>query len=181
MRVLRLVWCVGVMLFGLIFAVPAQERLPPEVVGPWRITRVLAGRPSACWTEKQVEPLVGSTLEYGQTAMRWRGGAVRLSGMTTRTVTPEEFARENAAGGVELTLPELGIRGRGVLEVDMQHDDADVTGSTTEVPGDAVLMAGPGRIVVSACGVYLEARRAGKRSAPVTTAGAGGGGGARGL
>jgi hypothetical protein len=35
----------------------------------------------------------------------------------------------------------------------------DITGATTEVPGDSVLLAGPNRIVVSACGVYFEATR----------------------
>jgi len=46
------------------------------------------------------------------------------------------------------------------VEVDMQHEDADITGATTEVPGDSVLLAGPSRIIVSACGVFFEARRA---------------------
>ncbi len=188
MRWLRLVWCLGVALFGLVFAVPAQERLPQQVAGPWRITRILSVGPTACWTEKEVEPLVGSTLAYAQTSMRWHGGKVPLSGVTTRLVTPEEFRKENAggeaataAGNGALTLEELGIRStRGVLEVDMQHEDADVTGATTEVPGDSVLVAGPGRIVVSACGVYLEARRGARRQTPVVTASAGFAGGGKG-
>jgi hypothetical protein len=46
-----------------------------------------------------------------------------------------------------------------IREVDLQHEDADVTGATTEVPGDTVVLAGPGRIIVSACGVYYEATR----------------------
>jgi hypothetical protein len=41
----------------------------------------------------------------------------------------------------------------------MQHDDADITGSTTEVPGDSVLIVSPNHIVVSACGLYYEAAR----------------------
>ena len=139
--------------------VRGQERLPQNVTGSWRITRVLSMRPTACWTEAKAQSLVGSTLHYRQTEMRWQGGAVSLSGVTTRTVSPELFAKENSGPAADLTLQELGIRSRDVLEVDMQHDDMDITGATTEVPGDAVLVAGPGRLVVSACGVYLEARR----------------------
>jgi hypothetical protein len=32
--------------------------------------------------------------------------------------------------------------------------------ASTAVPGDSVLLVGPNRIVVSACGVYYEATRA---------------------
>lgn len=139
--------------------VRGQERLPQQVAGTWRITRILPVRPTACWTEAKAQPLLGSTLRYGQTEMRWQGGTVALSGITTRRVSSEEFAKENSGAEAALTLEQLGIRPRTVLEVDMQHEDMDITGATTEVPGDAVMVAGPGRIVVSACGVYLEARR----------------------
>ena len=170
--------CVSLMVVGSVAGV-AQERLPQQVAGTWRITRVLPVRPTACWTEKEAQPLVGSELRYGQTEMRWHGGSVALTGVSTRLVTAEEFAKENAGGDAALTLAELGIRStRGVLEVDLQHDDADVTGSTTEVPGDSVLVAGPGRIVVSACGVYLEARRV-PAGASVETSSAGFGSGPR--
>jgi hypothetical protein len=46
-----------------------------------------------------------------------------------------------------------------VTEVDIQHEDSDVLPASTAVPGDSVLLAGPNRIVVSACGVYFEATR----------------------
>lgn len=140
-------------------SVRGQERLPQNVVGAWRITRVLPIRPTACWTGAKAHALVGSTLSYRQTEMRWQGGAVSLSGVTTRLMSSKDFAKENAGPASYLTLEELGIRSSNVLEVDMQHEDMDITGATTEVPGDAVLVAGPGRLVVSACGVYLEARR----------------------
>ena len=56
--------------------------------------------------------------------------------------------------------------------MNLQHEDMDITGATTEVPGDSVLVAGQGRIVVSACGVYMEARRLAPRQQAVTTASA---------
>ena len=143
----------------------AQERLPQQVAGAWRITRILPVHANSCWTEKEAQPLVGSILEYGQSQMRWLGGIVPLTGVTTRAVTSDVLERETAAGsGPSLKLADLGIRSAGVTEVNMQHEDADITRSTTEVPGDSVLIAGTGRIIVSACGIYMEARRLAPRA-----------------
>ena len=168
---------IGVMVMaGLAAAASAQERLPQQVAGTWKITRVLPVRSgAACWSEKEAQPLVGSLLEYSQHTMRWQGGSVPLHGITTRAVSSADLAEEApAAGGrAALTLADLGIQARGVTEVNLQHEDADITGSTTEVPGDSVLVAGPGRIIVSACGVYFEARRVAPRPSVMTTANAG--------
>ena len=82
-------------------------------------------------------------------------------------MTPELFARENngADSGATLQLSDLNITtAAGVTEVDLQHEDADITGATTEVPGDSILIAGRDRIVVSACGVYYEATRLTQRA-----------------
>ncbi len=175
---MRRLWAWVVVAMGLAGAGMAwgQERLPPQVAGTWKITRVLPARSAAaCWTEKQAMPLVGSTLEYSQRTMRWQGGAVPLHGVTTRAVSSTDLAEEapGADGRAALTLADLGIQAKGVTEVNLQHEDMDITGATTEVPGDSVLVAGAGRIVVSACGVYLEARRLAPRPQPVTTASAG--------
>ncbi|RXH58520.1 hypothetical protein [Granulicella sibirica] len=84
-----------------------------------------------------------------------------LTGIVTRTVTADTFTQETGhALGTPLSLSELNITSPRVLEVDMQHDDADVTGSTTEIPGDSVLLVDRNTIVVSACGTYFEATRA---------------------
>lgn len=152
----------------------AQERLPQQVAGTWRIVRILPIQSNSCWTAKQAEPLVGSLLQYGPRQMRWQGGTVPLTGITTRSVTSDDLAQETPGGTTpSLKLADLGIRSEGVTEVNMQHDDADITGSTTEVPGDSVLLAGPGRIIVSACGVYMEARRVVPHTTPAEGTGKG--------
>ena len=138
----------------------AAEPLPSRLQGTWRITRVLPTTNNACWGRTQAEPLLGSTLTYRDDSLRWRGGAVPLDDITTRIVTDDQFRRENGGSASPASFAQLGIHTRTVLEVDLQHEDADVTGATTEVPGDSVLLAGPNRIVVSACGVYFEATRA---------------------
>ena len=94
--------------------------------------------------------------------MRWHGGEVPLTGIVTRTVTADTFTQETGHAPSARPSPssELNITSPRVLEVDMQHEDADVTGSTTEVPGDSVLLVGRNTIVISACGTYFEATRA---------------------
>ena len=139
-------------------ATVAAEPLPGRLGGTWRITRVLPTTNSACWDKAQAAPLLGSTLTYRDDSLRWRGGSVPLEDITTRMVTDAEFRHENS-GETPASFAQLGIRSRSVLEVDLQHEDADITGATTEVPGDSVLLAGPNRIVVSACGIYFEATR----------------------
>lgn len=138
----------------------SAEPLPPRLAGTWRITRVLPTTNVACWDREHAAPLLGSTLTYRENMMRWRGGEVELEGITTRTLTGDQFSKENQ-GQTPASFSQLGIRTQKVLEVDFQHEDADITGSTTEVPGDSVLVVSPSRIVVSACGVYFEATRAG--------------------
>ena len=137
------------------------EPLPVRLQGTWHIARVLQTGNTACWGPEQAAPLLGSTLTYRGDSLRWRGGSVALEEVTTRTVTAAQFSRENGGAEGSASFAQLGIHTPSVTEVDLQHEDMDITGATTEVPGDSVLLAGPNRIVVSACGVYFEATRAG--------------------
>src|SRR5579875_1742574 len=136
------------------------ESLPARLQGTWRITRVLPTSNTACWGREQAQPLVGSTLTYRDDSLRWRGGSVPLNDIVTRSVTAAQFSKENGGAEGAASFAQLGIRSSAVTEVDLQHEDMDITGATTEVPGDSVLLAGPNRIIVSACGVYFEATRA---------------------
>ena len=136
------------------------EQMPSRLQGSWRITKVLPTTNNACWGKQQAEPLLGSTLTYRDDSLRWRGGSVPLDDITTRSVTDDVFQKENRGSESPASFAQLGIHSLAVTEVDLQHEDADITGATTEVPGDSVLLAGPNRIVVSACGVYFEATRA---------------------
>lgn len=139
-------------------AARAQESMPAQMMGNWKIVRVLPTKNAGCWDG--AKSLVGSTLSYSPRVMRWQGGSVPLNGVVTRTLTTETFQQENeSAFGAPLTLADLKIMSPQVMEVDLQHEDADVTGATTEVPGDSVLLVGRNTIVVSACGTYFEATR----------------------
>ncbi len=148
-------------LFALMTGHLSAEPLPAALRGTWRITHILTTHNVTCWGQQQAAKLVGSTLSYSDRSMRWQGGSVPLQGIVTREVTADEFATENGGSSTNvLNFDMVGIHGISVTEVDLQHEDADITGATTEVPGDAVLLAAPNRIVVSACGVYYEAVKA---------------------
>lgn len=136
------------------------EPLPSRLAGTWRITRVLPVKnASACWDSAQAAPLVGTTITYREKAMRWRGGEVPVEEAVVRNITAEDFRHDNSSLGEPPTFAQLGIHAQRVMEVDLQHDDADITGATTEVPGDSVLLVAPNRIIFSTCGVYFEATR----------------------
>ena len=161
--------CVAVL--GCTVSVARAEQLPGSLRGTWRITRILPTTNSGCWTREQAQSLVGTTLTYGQSSMRWRGGVVPVEDIYTRVVSAEDFSKENA-GAKPASFAQLGVRAAELVEVDMQHEDAAVLPASTEVPGDSVLMVAPARIVVSACGVYYEATRSGRVSSGVRSVGA---------
>ena len=136
--------------------------LPRSLAGTWRISRVLPTTNSTCWSRRDAMPLLGSTLTYRTTSMRWRGGQVPLTDVSLRQITNQEFREENAGPESPADFAQLGIHAGSVTEVDLQHEDADVLPASTAVPGDSVLLVAPNRIIVSACGVYFEATRAGE-------------------
>lgn len=129
--------------------------MPGSIAGSWRVVKVLPTHNVQCWDGERARGLVGSTVRYEQGSMRWQGGTVEIPEALTRELSRRKFHDE-----YKVDLSELGIRMEKVTEIDLQHEDADITGATTEVPGDTVVLAGPGRIVISACGVYYEAVRA---------------------
>ncbi len=142
-------------------AEPVAQPVPARLQGSWRITRILPTHNETCWDVPRARQLIGTTLLYRAHSMHWRGGDVPLQDAFTRQLTASDFKQENAGTTGTADFDQLGIHAPGVTEVDLQHEDADITGATTEVPGDSVLLAGPNRIVVSACRVFYEAKRVG--------------------
>lgn len=132
---------------------PAQL-IPASLNGKWRIVKILPTHNPQCWDEERARTLIGTLMVYQAHAMVWQGGAVPIADALSRTLSRRKFHDE-----YRVELAELGIAADAVEEIDLQHEDADITGATTEVPGDTILITGPGRIVVSSCGVFYAAVR----------------------
>lgn len=146
----------------LALTLPADaQAIPPSLAGTWRIAKILSTHNLQCWSATRARTLLGSTLRYAPGKLTWQGGDVPTPEAVRRTLTRESFHAE-----YKVDLAELGIRAASVQEIDLQHEDADITGATTEVPGDTVVLAGPTRIVVSACGVFYLAVRVRPQARP---------------
>ena len=92
---------------GMATLAASAQSLPSQLAGSWKIARVLPTHNTACWDTTQAQPLLGSTLYYSSTAMRWRGGEVPLQGITMRMVTGAQFKKENSGIAARLTLRSL--------------------------------------------------------------------------
>ena len=152
---MRFSFGVALLWFATAPALICAQAMPASIVGTWRIVKLLPTHNPQCWDSDHAKSLVGSTLKYHQGSMTWQGGEVETPEALSRTLSRRKFQDE-----YKVDLSELGIHAEQVTEIDLQHEDADITGATTEVPGDTIVLTGPGRIVVSACGVFYEAVRA---------------------
>jgi hypothetical protein len=151
----------GWLLCGLFLTVASclAEPLPSQLQGSWHITRLLPTSNQGCWTAERAQFLVGTTLTYAPKSMHWQGGDVRLTGVVTRLVDDSDIKAEFSGDPHPVDFTQLQIKPYSVIEVNLQHEDADITGASTEIPGDSVLLAAANRIIGSACGVYFEAIR----------------------
>jgi hypothetical protein len=144
----------GSLTSALFLGAARAQSMPASISGKWRFVKMLPTRNPQCWDEERAKTLIGTTLTYAPKIMFWQGGSEPITEVLTRTLSRRKFQDE-----YKVDLPELGTAAASVEEIDLQHEDADVTGASTEVPGDTIVLAGPGRIVVSACGVFYSAVR----------------------
>jgi hypothetical protein len=138
------------------------QQIPPQLWGSWIVTRTLPAKTISCWGDKEAKALIGTRIAYSADEFRWKAAEVKNPKITTKTYTAEQF-REEYSGGAndsQASFQALGIRTPQVEQVSIQHPAADITGGTTEIPGDTVLLKSKSLIVFSVCNVYFEARRA---------------------
>jgi len=148
-------------LLGVGLSASARD-IPKELWGKWRITRILPVQTISCWGDKEAKPLLGSEIEYGAKLLRWRTTQASHVDSEMREITAEQFETQNSspsASGSQVNFRQLGIRALKVQEVVIKHDDAQITGATSEIPGDNVLIKRKNAIVFSVCNVYFEAKR----------------------
>jgi hypothetical protein len=140
----------------------AAQTIPEQLWGTWRIARVVRTSAIACWGEKEAKGIVGTELEYSADSFRWKNIVTPHPAAKVVLVDAQRFHDENSglgATGSQVTFDMLGIKATKAVQIKIAHPDASVTGATTEIPGDAVLIKDARTIIVSACNIYFQARR----------------------
>lgn len=106
--------------------------------------------------------IIGTTISYSSNGLSWRNLRTKAQAAKVRTITKREFHDENSGGsanGSQIDFQQLGITGESATQITMSHPDQNITGSTSEFPGDEVLLKTPDTLVFSLCNVYFEAKR----------------------
>jgi hypothetical protein len=146
---------------ALAMACPAQT-IPRELWGSWTITRAMPTTTIGCWGKAEAKKLIGTQIEYSSDIFRWKSVVTRNPKADVTTVSAEQFQQENSGGGgqdSQVTFRQLGITAESAKQVTIQHVDADITGGTTEIPGDRVWLKDQRTIVFAVCNSYFEARK----------------------
>jgi hypothetical protein len=157
-----------VTVLGCMTAVSAQT-IPKEVWGRWTVRRELPATTISCWGEAEARKLIGTELEYSADLFRWQDLVTKRPVAERRIVSAEQFHAENSGMGTsssQVTFAQLGIHGKQVTSVSIQHPEGNVSATTTEIPGDNILIRDRDTLVFSVCNVYFEARRIVSTSRP---------------
>ena len=140
----------------------AAQNIPQELVGKWVIQRELSTRTISCWGEKEAKAIIGTEVEYTADSFKWKHILVKHPTVAVAVVSAEQFQRENSSANVngsQVSFRQLGINAPEMKQVSINHPPAEMTGATTEIPGDVVLLKNRNAIVFSVCNVYFEAKR----------------------
>ena len=146
---------------ALAVACPAQT-IPQELWGKWTVPREIPTTTIGCWGKTEAKKLIGTQIEYSGDLFRWNNAVTRNPKAEVTTVSAEQFQQENSGGGAhgsQINFRQLGIKADHAKQVTIQHTDAEITGGTTEIPGDRVLLKDSRTIVFSVCNFYFEAKK----------------------
>lgn len=137
--------------------------LPQELLGKWKINKILPANTISCWDDKQGRAIVGQVIEYDTSSLKWKGSNIKSLGVTTTMVKASDFQIENSGSGSSVSFSDLGIHAKQAKKVDIGHaefswEDGN-PGGTTEIPGESVLIKNPETIVFSVCSTFFEAHR----------------------
>lgn len=145
----------------------AASAVPTELWGKWVIVREIDTRTISCWGKKQARRTIGTAISYSSNGLSWRNLRTKAQGAKVRSITAREFHDENSGGSAnasQIDFQQLGIKRESTTQITIRHPDGSITGTTSEFPGDEVLIKGPNSIVFSLCNVYFEAKRVVSRS-----------------
>jgi len=140
----------------------AAGAIPHELIGRWTVIRTLPTKTISCWGEAEAKTVIGTEIIYTADALQWKDAVAKDPKVTRNVITARNFALNNSGGGANdsnVSFKQLGITAARATQVTIEHPDATVTGSTTEIPGDSVLLRDATHIVFSVCNLYFLAER----------------------
>ena len=138
------------------------HEIPQQLRGEWTVTHLIPTRTISCWGQREAKHLLGSTVHYATDSFWWKKHKVMHAAVDTENVTAFQFRVNYSGGGAadsEIDFNQLGIRATSATIVKIRHEAANITGGTTEIPGDWVLLKDKNTIVLSVCNLYFEAHR----------------------
>ncbi len=132
-------------------------QVPFQMWGKWTVSKILPVKTISCWDQKQADALLGTELEYSANSFRWKDTLTKDATAKAETVTDQKFTEDHSGSGSFVNFKQLGIDADSATLITFAHPDAEITGGTTEIPGDTVLVVDPTHIVISACNMYFVA------------------------
>ncbi len=138
------------------------QAIPEQLRGKWIVERVLPTSTISCWGNRESKQLIGTEIQYSADSFQWKNMVTAHPDVTVVIVSASQFQSEHSGGGAsgsKVSFRQLGIRAAVATQIILGHPDASITGATTEIPGDTLLMKNQDAIIFSVCNVYFEARR----------------------
>ena len=144
-----------------VVAMLATREIPDQLRGKWIVKKVIPTSTISCWGDRESKQLVGTEIEYTADSLRWRDKTTAHPDVTVSEITAEQFHSENSGGAADsqVSFRQLGILSASATQISLGHQAANITGGTTEIPGDGILIKSRNTIIVSVCNVYFEAVR----------------------
>ena len=141
---------------------PQGQTIPEQIWGKWVVTRQIPTTTISCWGAAEAKTLLGTEIEYSPEVFRWKDVVTTQPVAEARIVNAEQFHDDNSSKGAnssQITFRQLGIKANQAMLISIHHPPAEITGGTSEIPGDEVLVKNKGTIVFAACNLYFEAKR----------------------
>jgi len=142
---------------GVVTSAPAQD-IPAQLRGKWVVKRELPTSTISCWGEPEIKRLIGTEIEYTADSFRWKNHTTDHPTVKVTVVSAEQFHDENSGSGSQVSFSDLGIREAQAKQIKLSYAPANITGGTTEMPGDDILLKDKNTIIFSVCNVYFEAK-----------------------
>lgn len=136
--------------------------IPHELIGHWTVLRTLPTKTISCWGEAEAKAVIGTEIIYTADSLKWKDAVAKNPKVTKNVISARDFALNNSGGGANdsnVSFKQLGITSARATQLTIEHADADVTGGTTEIPGDVVLLRDTSHIIFSICNLYFLAER----------------------